>query len=394
MKKKLLSVLLCVAMVATMAMGCSGDSGKSETKTDTKTETATDGEKESDSEEYHIAIVTPTLSTSEDEFRAGEEMADKFPDIVTHLTLPENFETEVETCISTIVSAADDPLMKAVVVISGQSGLIPAFQQIKEKNSDIITISAPIYDEPDMMSEYIDLNIDTNWIKRGETIPTKAKEMGAKTFVHYSFPTHLSKPLVSARKDMMQETCEKLGMEWVEVITPDPQTGDSVEAMQQFLREDIPRQIEKYGADTNIFGSNCPMYDVILDEALELKFIVAEQCCPTPTQAFPTVLGLEIAEEDATNFDKINEMITEKVDAAGMQGRISGWPIPVTIYMPEFGVYVAMEMIENGFDPLEIDNLKALTQEKFGIDADYEKLEDNGTTYDNYFVFIMESIYY
>ena len=388
MKKKLLSVLLCITMVAAMAMGCSGTSEKKGDASKTNTE------KGEDSDAYHVALVTPTLSTSEDEFRAGEEMASKFPDIVTHLTLPENFETEIETCISTIVSAADDPLMKAVVVISGQSGLIPAFQQIKEKNPDIITISAPIYDEPDMMSQYIDLNIDTNWIKRGETIPTKASDMGAKTFVHYSFPTHLSKPLVSARKEMMEKTSKELGMEWVEVITPDPQTGDSVEAMQQFLREDIPRQIEKYGPDTNIFGSNCPMYDVILDEALKLKFTVAEQCCPTPTQAFPTVLGLEIGEEEATDFDKINGMITEKVDAAGMKGRISGWPIPVTIYMPEFGVYVAMEMIENDFDPLNIDNLTKLTEEKFGIGVEFEKLDDNGTTYDNYFVLIMESIFY
>ena len=385
MKKKFLSAILCMAMLATLLMGCGSG---------TEEETASD-ENGAGEETYHIAIVTPTLSTSEDEYRAGEAMAEQFPDIVTHLTLPENFETEIETCISTIVSAADDPDMKAVIVSSGQSGLIPAFQQIKEKNEDIITITAPIYDEPDMMSEYIDLNLDTNWIKRGETIPQKAYEMGAKTFIHYSFPTHLSKPLISARKDKMKETCEKLGMGWVEVITPDPQTGDSVEAMQQFLREDIPRQIEKYGPDTNIFGSNCPMYDVIIDEAMKLKFIVAEQCCPTPTQAYPTVLGLEIPEEDITNFDKINEMITEKVDAAGMQGRLSGWPIPVTIYMPEFATYVAMEMIENpDFDPLQEENLNQLTKDKFDLEVEYEKLEDNGTTYDNYFVMIMESIYY
>ena len=88
----------------------------------------------------------------------------------------------------------------------------------------------------------------------------------------------------------MKETCKKLGLEFVEVITPDPQTGNGPEAMQQFLQEDIPRQIEKYGKDTNIFGTNCPMYDVILAKALELKFTVAEQCCPTPTQAYPTVL--------------------------------------------------------------------------------------------------------
>lgn len=375
--KKLLSVLLSAIMMVTFLTGCTQSGGEDANK-----------------DEYHIAIVTPTLSTSEDEYRAGEEMAKKYPEIVKHLTLPENFEEEIETCISTIVSAADDPLMRAVVVSSGQSGLIPAFQQIKEKNPDILTITAPIFDEPEMMSQYIDLNLDTNWLERGRTIVEKANKMGAKTFVHYSFPTHLSKPLISARKDKMKETCEKLGMKFVEVVTPDPQTGDSVEAMQQFLQEDIPRQIEKYGKDTNIFGSNCPMYDVIIKEALELKYIVAEQCCPTPTQAYPTVLGLEISEEDQSNFDKINDMISEKVDAAGMKGRLSGWPIPVTVYMPQFAVEVAKEVIENDFDYKDATKLNELTKEKFGVEVDYTKLEDKGKTFDNYFVMLMESIFY
>lgn len=375
--KKLLSVLLSAVMMVTFSTGCTQSGGEKNSK-----------------DEYHIAIVTPTLSTSEDEYRAGEEMAKKYPEIVKHLTLPENFEEEIETCISTIVSAADDPLMKAVVVSSGQSGLIPAFQQIKEKNPDILTITAPIFDEPEMMSKYIDLNLDTNWLERGRTIVEKANKMGAKTFVHYSFPTHLSKPLISARKDKMKETCKKLGMKFVEVVTPDPQTGDSVEAMQQFLQEDIPRQIKKYGKDTNIFGSNCPMYDVIIKEALNLKYTVAEQCCPTPTQAYPTVLGLEISEEDQSNFDKINNMISEKVDAAGMKGRLSGWPIPVTVYMPQFGVEVAKEVIENDFDYKDAKKLNELTKEKFGVEVDYTKLEDKGKTFDNYFVMLMESIFY
>lgn len=375
--KKLLSILLSAVMMVTFLTGCTQS-----------------GEEKASKDEYHIAIVTPTLSTSEDEYRAGEEMAKKYPEIVKHLTLPENFEEEIETCISTIVSSADDPLMKAVIVSSGQSGLIPAFQQIKEKNPDILTISAPIFDEPEMMSKYIDLNLDTNWLERGKTIVEKANKMGAKTFVHYSFPTHLSKPLISARKDKMKETCEKLGMKFVEVVTPDPQTGDSVEAMQQFLQEDIPRQIEKYGKDTNIFGSNCPMYDVIIKEALNLKYMVAEQCCPTPTQAYPTVLGLEISEEDQSNFDKINDMISEKVDAAGMKGRLSGWPIPVTVYMPQFAVEVAKEVIENDFDYKDATKLNELTKEKFGIEVDYTKLEDKGKTFDNYFVMLMESIFY
>ena len=48
------------------------------------------------------------------------------------------------------------------------------------------------------------------------------------------------------------------------------------------------------------------MYDVIIDEAFKLKFMVTEQCCPTPLQAYLTVLGLEISEEDAWNFEKVN----------------------------------------------------------------------------------------
>ncbi len=347
-----------------------------------------------DIDNYKIGIVTPTLSTSEDEFRAGAEMVEKYPDIVKHITLPENFNVELETGISQILSLANDSDMKAIIVNSGQSGLLPAFEQIREKRPDIITI-ATMLDEPDLMAKYVDLNFSTDWIRRGVTIPTKAKEMGAKTFIHYSFPTHLAKEEVLNRKETMKKTCKELGLEFIEIITPDPQTGDGPAAMQQFLREDIPRQINKYGKDTNIFGSNCPMYDVIIDEAFKLKFIVAEQCCPTPTQAYPTVLNLEIEEEDLGDYDKINELISEKAREAGMTGRLSGWAMPSQIYVPKFEVELAKHIIENN---LKIDEgilnkefLNDFSETAMGVRADFEPIDENT---DNYFMLILESIYY
>ena len=251
-----------------------------------------------------------------------------------------------------------------------------------------------------MMSEYIDINLDTDWARRGQTIVEKSAEMGAKTFIHYSFPTHLAKESISKRKEMMKETCDKLGLEFVEVVTPDPQAGDGVAAMQQFLREDIPRQIEEYGLDRNIFGSNCPMYDVIIDEALKLKFIVAEQCCPTPTQAFPTVMNLEISEEDAGNFEKINEMITQKAAEAGMTGRLSGWPIPATIFLPEFAVELSKKMIDNSLTPedvLSTEYLNGFATEIFGVGADFQDYFKDSTKdgqKHNYYMMIMDSIFY
>lgn len=381
--KKILSLILAFTMVFSVS-GCN------------KTETKASGEETA----YKIGIVTPSLSTSEDEFRAAENMVTKYPGVVEHVVLPEDFNVEIETAISQITSLADDPAMKAIVVVSGQSGLLPALQKVKEKNSDILTVTAPIWDDPNMMSQYIDINLDTDWARRGQTIAQKASDMGAKTFIHYSFPTHLAKEAISKRKDMMKSTCESLGIEFVEVVTPDPQAGDGVAAMQQFLREDIPRQIEKYGPDTNIFGSNCPMYDVIIDEALKLKFIVAEQCCPTPTQAFPTVMNLEISEEDAGNFEKINEMIKEKSAEAGMTGRLSGWPIPATIFMPEFAVELSKNMIDNSLTPSDVLNpeyLNKFAKDTFNVGVDFQdyfKDSKDEAQNHNYYMMIMDSIFY
>lgn len=380
--KRLISLLITVLLLAGMFTGCAGSSADQETE---------------GTADYTIGIVTPTLSTSEDEFRAAQNMAEKYPGVVKHITLPENFSTEIETGLSQITSLADDPKMKAIIVISGQAGLLPALQKVEEVRPDIITMTAPIWDDPALMSQYVDVNLDTDWVRRGESIATKAHEMGAKTIIHYSFPTHLAKEVISQRKDAMQRTCEELGMKWVEVVTPDPQTGNGTGPMLQFLREDLPRQIDKYGADTNVFGTNCPMYDVIIDEAFKQKFMVAEQCCPTPLQAYPTVLGLEISEEDAWNFDKVNNMISEKAAAAGMTGRLGGWPMPATVFLPQYAVELAMKMIEDpGFDYEDVKQLNQFASDVFGCEVSFDnfKATADGPAFENYFVMIMDTILY
>lgn len=339
---------------------------------------------------FKIGIVTPALVTSEDEYRAAEMMVKKYPDIIKHVVLPVNFNAELETGISQILSLADDSKMKAIVVASGQSGLIAGLQKVKEKRPDIMTI-ASIMDDPTMMNKYIDFSIDTDWIKRGESIAKKAHELGAEAIIHYSFPTHLSKETIVKRRDTMKATAEKYGMKFKDVMTPDPQTGNGPAAMQQFLREDLPRQVAKYGNNINIFGTNCPMYDVILDEALKEKFIVVEQCCPTPTQAYPTVMGIEIEEEDLGNYEKLNSLIHEKAVEYEVTGRLGGWPVPSSVFVPQFSVELAKRVIENPeFDYHNIDNLNALGKEVAGTKVSF----DNFAGMDNYFVMIMESIMY
>lgn len=406
MRKKLVSVFLAAALAVTTLTACSSQTGadteskgaaseqEAQTKETKDGETAAKEGEETDSDEsYKIGIVTPTVTVSEDEFRGAQEMVQKYPDLVVHKTIPENFSTDKEGCISVITSLADDPEMKYIIFDCGMEGIIPAFQTIREKRPDIVTMVTS-NDDPKLLNEYVDISITTDWNRRGETIATKAHEMGAKTFIHYSFPTHMASESKVIRRDRMKETCEKLGMEFVEITTPDPQTGNGRAPMLQFLREDIPRQIEKYGPDTNIFGTNCPMYDVILDEAFKLKFIVAEQCCPTPTQSYPTILNLEITEEDLGNYDKINEMITEKSTEAGMTGRLSGWAMPSSVYIPKFKVELAKYMHDNNLKPEDVlskEFLDNFSKEHMPVAADFAIA---GEGLDNYYMLILEDIYY
>ncbi len=397
MKRKLLLFTITLVLVFAL-VACQGDSEQeAEAPEETSEEVAIEEgveEEETEATDYKIGYVTPTLTTSEDEFRAVAEMVEKYPDFVVHATLPENFNTDIEGCISQITSLADRPDIKAIAVSSGQVGLIPAFQKIREERPDIIIISQT-NDDPEILSQEVDMAFNTDWIRRGYTIPKKAKEMGAETFVHYSFPTHLASETVSGRKELMEQTCEELGMEWVEELTPDPQTGDGPTAMLQFLREDIPRKIEKYGPDTNIFGSNCPMYDVILDEAFKLKFIVAEQCCPTPTQAYPSVLNLEISEEDLGDYDKINSLIEERATEAGMNGRLSGWAMPSSVYGPQFIVELTKYILDNDLEVEQVLNKEFLdefsVEHMDGIGADFEPVKEG---IDNYYLFLLDDIYY
>lgn len=341
--------------------------------------------------DYKIGIVTPTLSASEDEYRGAVRVAEKYPGRIKHISLPENYAEEQETAITQILSLGADPRVKAIVICAGYSGILPAIQKVKKKRPDVLVITAPIWDDPDLMTKYVDLCLDTDWVKRGITIPEKAHKMGAKTFIHYSFPTHMAKEVLAQRRDMIKATCERLGLTFVHVNTPDPKTGAGSSPMLQFLQEDIPRQIARYGKDTCIFGTNCPMQDVIIAKALELKFIMAEQCCPTPTQGFPAAMELEIKPENAGDFDIINAMITEKSKEAGTTGRLSTWPVPVGYFFPEFSTEVAMNMIDGKLSKIDIASLEPLAKKVAGVEVYFDKMKPE---LDNYYLIIMDSIIY
>ncbi|MEW5784252.1 MAG: DUF3798 domain-containing protein [Bacillota bacterium] len=294
-------------------------------------------------EGFKVGIVTGTVSQGEEEFRAAQDLVAKYgSDVIVHITYPDKFMDEQETTIANIISLAADPAMKAIVINQGVPGSAAAIEAIKETRDDILFIVGVPHEDPAMIAAKADICINTDDLKRGETIVALAAAMGAETFVHYSFPRHMSYELLAQRRDIFKAQCEAAGIEFVEVEAPDP-TGDAgVPGAQQFILEDVPRQIEAYGVNTNFFSTNCAMQEPLIRSTLDGGALYAEQCCPSPYHAYPGALGIEIPADKAGDVAFILEQIETKIVEGGGAGRFGTWRVPANMAMINGSVEYAM----------------------------------------------------
>ena len=132
--RKIIASIMAVAMTVSMAavsFGASIDIGDIEEEV--VTEAAGDQNEETVAEgDYHIGIVTGSVSQSEDDRRGAEAFQAMYgEDRVTLAIYPDNFTEELETTIQTIVNMSDDPQMKAIIVNQAIPGTTEAFRQIQ-----------------------------------------------------------------------------------------------------------------------------------------------------------------------------------------------------------------------------------------------------------------------
>jgi len=297
----------------------------------------------------HIGIVTGTVSQGEDELRGAEAMIKEYGDaadggMIKHVTYPDNFMQEQETTISTIAGLADDPDMKAIIVNQAIPGTVAAFQQIREKNPDILLLANSSQEDTAMIEGAADFVVDPDSINRGYLMILAAKKMGAKTFVHISFPRHMSIELLSVRRNIMEEACKDLGLEFVFETAPDPMSDVGVPGAQQFILEKMPAWVEKYGKDTAFFCTNDAQTEPLLKRVAELGAIFVEPDLPSPIMGYPGAFGIDLKAE-AGNWPEILKKVEATVIEKGGKGRMGTWAYSygysATEALTEFGKNVA-----------------------------------------------------
>lgn len=177
--KRILSMLLVLVMAfGLVACGSSNDGAATIEQVEQKPEesaaaddaaaeeAATEVEEPADN--YHIGIVTGSVSQSEDDRRGAEAFQALYgEDRVTLAIYPDNFTEELETTIQTIVNLSDDPDMKAIIVNQAVPGTTEAFRQIKEKRPDIICIAGESHEDLPEIGSAADLVTNNDFVARG-----------------------------------------------------------------------------------------------------------------------------------------------------------------------------------------------------------------------------------
>ena len=278
---------------------------------------------------FHIGIVTGTVSQGEDDLRGAELMIERYGDaskggMITHVTYPDNFTSEMETTVSQIVGLADDPKMRVIVMNQGIPGTAEGFRRVREKRPDILLFVGQPQEDPAVISAVADLSVYIDNISRGYTIPLGSKMLGADTFVHVSFPRHMSLELLGRRRAIMEEACKDLGIKFVFETAPDPIGDVGVAGAQQYLLENMPTWIEKYGKNAAFFCTNDAHTEPMIKRIAELGGIFLEASLPSPLMGYPGALGIDLSDEKG-DWAAIMRKVEDEVIKAGGGGRMGTW---------------------------------------------------------------------
>ena len=337
--RRLISSFLVFLLGITM-VGCDGTKHVSENNTteSTTTEAVSEDETEETTEVvlekstekktdefFRIGIVTGSFSQSEDDRRGAEAFQKKYgEDKVTLAIYPDNFTEEIDTTIQIIVNLADDPDMKAIIVNQAVDGTTEAFRQVKEKRPDIICIAGEAYEDFSEIGEVADLVVNSDFVARGYLMIKTAHDLGCDTFVHISFPRHLSYETIARQVDIMKAACEEFEMDFRMETAPDPTTDVGVPGAQSFILENAPKWIEKYGQNSAYFCTNDAHTEPLIKMLLEHGGYFIEADLPSPLMGYPGALDLDLTQE-AGDFDKIRSKIEGAVVKKGGAGRFGTW---------------------------------------------------------------------
>ncbi len=378
--KRVLALLLSVVMLYSLT-ACQNNTNSSGNSDSTASG-------ETNDTAWKIGIMTSSVSQGEESFRCAERIVSTYgEDHVVVKLFPDNFTTEQETTISNALSLAADPDMKVIIFCQGLIGTAAACQRVRESRPDIVILVGSYNEAVETLTDCCDIFYREDMDAMGEQMVEQAIATGCETIVHYSFPRHLANAPMAQRLEVIKQLASEAGIEVVEVTTPDPTSDAGTAGTQQFVLEDVPRQIEKYGANTMFFGTNTAQLEPMVKACVEGKAYYYPSVLSVFT-AFPGALGLSIPEDHQWDVDYYVSEIKDKLAEAGCEGHMGCWLVPVETFWMESAALYAVKYCqgETNGEKMDFDLFfECMKEAAGGGEISYRNVVEGDTTYDNGF---------
>ena len=303
-----------------------------------------------------IAVVTNHPSINEDDFHSADRLLAKYGDEkIIHATVPEDFIAEQNKMIYTIVSLAADSDVKALIINQAVEGSNAAVDKLRKIRNDLFIIYCNTNEKFSEAIPRADLILSLNEVGMGSVMVKQAKKQGAKVFVHYSFPRHMSKLALFSCREKIKEECLREGLLFVEAAAPDPTGVAGISGAQQFILADVPKLVAKYGEDTAFFSTCCGHQIPLIKAVVDSHAIYPQPCCPSPFHGFPEALGIKTS----GGSSDLNHVIGEACRIAAeknMTDRLSTWPVSASMMFTNAGAEYAIKRINHEVPETGIDS--------------------------------------
>jgi hypothetical protein len=344
-----------------------------------------------------VAVVTSAAISNQDDFdSAGRLIAKYSAEKIVHATWPEEFTTEYKQLTDTVATLAEDREIKALVINRAYHGSNAAVDKLRETRDDIFIVYCATHEPPVEAVSHADLLLSTDETRIGPAMVEQAKKQGAKTFVHYSFPRHMSLLDIASRHDSIRKTCANEGLQFIDATALDPTEEAGVAIARQFILEDVPKLTAKYGENTAFFCTNCNLQPQLIKAVVDCHAIYPQPCCPSLYHGFPEALGIEIGEGKADLSYLINEACSIAAEK-NMTDRLSTWPVSTSSMFTNAGAEYAIKWIKDEVTKTGIDNkallncMNSYITEVVGEESNVfmNSYSENGITYDNFKLILM-----
>lgn len=385
MKKRTLALLLAICMVAGLC-ACGSPASSSGAGSVPAAESDPVAGTPVEESGYKIAIMTTTVSQGEESYSCATRLANEDPDHIILATFPENIATEQETTISTALSLASDPDVKAIVFSQAVQGTAAACQKIREIRPDILLIGTMYADDTVSVSESMDVAYNIDVPQFGNALAEIAENYGCTDLIFYTFARHMAIQTHADRLVNLEKRCAELGINYHLGTTPDPMGDAGVSGTQQFVLEDVPRMVDQYGEMTGFSGSNPSQMEPMIKTVLETNSYFLMPSDPSPFLGFVSALGIEVPADRTYDADYVISAIKEELAARDMSGHMGTWTAPVMTMFMEAGVEYARAWCNGEIDKNERMDQALLTRvmsETGGGEVDCYPVEFNGVTYNN-----------